>query len=106
MKSNDEIKVLMRYEYIDLHHIQRMVYIIFRRNGDLYYINDESEKVQKFDINFSDKSKTNYLKYNSHILNISKFKDIIKFLNDRQTKVEDENIKLIERELIIGDILE
>lgn len=110
MKKEDKFKVLMRYEYVDLNQLKRMLYIIFSRNGNLFYINDDSEVIQKMDdkgktFDVISQNKLDYIKYNSTELTKDGFEKIIKHLKSMNANLDKSKIKKIRRDIKISDII-
>lgn len=114
MKSKDKIKVLLRYEYLDVHHLERMLYVVFFRNGNLYFINDKASIITEIDdehhsLKSISARKAEYLKYNSEILTLKKLNKMLAFLKimDSVHYISDfnETVKSIKRSLKIRNLL-
>jgi len=109
MKNKDKIKVLLRYEYVDIHTIERMLYIVFIRNRYLYYINDMASVITQIDDHDHDletisKNKMEYIKYNSHVLTLEKLNEMVEFLK-AWGNIQEASIKYIKRSLKIQSLL-
>ena len=110
MKSKNKIKVLLRYEYLDVHSIERMLYIVFIRNRYLYYINDKASIITQIDDHDHEfeaisNDKMKYIKYNSKVLTLKKLNEMVSFLKIMQGDIQEASVKSIKRSLKIQNLL-